>query len=235
MTTTLPRFVPTAENMYVISYPEHVGAEYDFSAIRHHSHVCQRKGEFEKACNMRYEAFKKLMDLIPDEDEVVLDWDDEPSQEVLKLIGDCSIDQYLVGDFEMAAGMMEMLLDLDPEDHLEITKPLAYCYVALEEYELFDEVVNDISDKYPEKEILKMWSEFRKTGRIPSGEFIYFKKNFPVFYREFTADDHAVSPEYLQDIERDHPSKETLARELWLQTEHLWAQFPGFIEALKAC
>ena len=233
--TTTPRFVPTAENMYVISYPEHPGEGYDFSAIWRHSHVCQRKGEVEKACNMRYEAFKKLMDLIPDEDEVVLDWEDEASCEVLKLIRDCSIDQFLVGDFEMAAGMMEMLLDLDPEDHLEITKPLAYCYVALEEYELFDEVVNDISDKYPEKEILKMWSEFRKTGSIPSGEFIYFRKNFPVFYHEFIAEDHAVSDTYLQDIEGEHPSKEALARELWLQTEHLWAQFPGFIEALKAC
>ncbi len=221
--------------MYVISYPEHPGEGYDFSAIWRHSHVCQRKGEVEKACNMRYEAFKKLMDLIPDEDEVVLDWEDEASCEVLKLIRDCSIDQFLVGDFEMAAGMMEMLLDLDPEDHLEITKPLAYCYVALEEYELFDEVVNDISDKYPEKEILKMWSEFRKTGSIPSGEFIYFRKNFPVFYHEFIAEDHAVSDTYLQDIEGEHPSKEALARELWLQTEHLWAQFPGFIEALKAC
>lgn len=233
--TTTPRFTPTAENMYVISYPEQIREGYDFSAILGHSHVCQRKGEVEKACNMRYDAFKKLMDLVPDEDEVVLDWEDEASRTVLRLISDSSIDHFLVGDFEMAAGMMEMLLDLDPEDHLEITKPLAYCYVALEEYELFDEVVNDISDKYPEKEILKMWSEFRKTDRIPSGEFIHFKKNFPVFYREFIAEDHAVSTDYLQDIEGEHPSKQTLARELWLQTEHLWTQFPGFIEALKAC
>ena len=232
--TTTPRFTPTAENMYVISYPERTQEGYDFSAILNHSHVCQRKGEVEKACNMRYDAFKKLVDLIPDEDEVVLDWEDDASRAVLKLIGDSSIDHFLVGDFEMAAGMMEMVLDLDPEDHLEITKPLAYCYVALEEYELFDEVVNDISDKNPEKEILKMWSEFRKTNRIPTGEFIYFKKNFPVFYNEFVSDDHGVSTGYLQDLEGEHPSKQTLARELWLQTEHLWAQFPGFIEALKA-
>lgn len=36
--------------------------------------------------------------------------------------------------------------------------------MALAEYELFDEIVNDISDKYPEKEILKMWSEYRQTN-----------------------------------------------------------------------
>lgn len=232
--TATPRLIPTPENLFVIDYPESIREGYDFAAIWNNSHECQRKGEVEKACNMRYDAFKKLMELIPDEDEVVLDWEDDSSRTVLKLIGDCAIDQFLVGDFEMAAGMMEMLLDLDPEDHLEITKPLAYCYVALEEYELFDEVINDISDKYPEKEILKMWSEFRKTNRIPSGEFIYFKKNFPIFYREFISDDHAVSVGYLQDIEGEHPSKQALARELWLQTEHLWSRFPGFIEALKA-
>ncbi len=228
-----PRFTPTAENMYVIAYDEQTPAEFDFAAILSASHACQRKGEVEKACNMRYEAFKRLIDLIPDEDEVVVDWEDESSRTALRLIGDSAIDHFLVGDFELASGMMEMLLDLDPEDHLEITKPLAYCYVALEEHDFFDEVINDISDKSPEKEILKMWSEFRKTGRIPEGELIHFKKNFPVYHKEFTAEEHPVSTGYLQEIESERPSKGSLAREMWLQTEHLWTQFPGFIEALK--
>lgn len=229
-----PRFIPTAENMYVIAYPDPVPAEYDFAAIFSGSQACQRKGEVETACNMRYEAFKRLVDLIPDEDEVVLDWEDEGSRMVLRVIGASAIDHFLVGDFELAAGMMEMLLDLDPEDHLEITKPLAYCYIALGEQELFDEVLNDISDKSPEKEILKMWSEFRRTGAIPAGELIHFKRNFPLYYKEFIAGEHPVSTGYLQDIESEHPSKGALARETWLQTEHLWVQFPGFIEALGA-
>ena len=143
------------------------------------------------------------------------------------------IDHFLVGDFEMAAGLFEMELDMDPEDHLEATKPLAYCYVALGEYESFDEIVDDISDKYPEKEILKLWSEFRRTGRLPSGEMIHFRKSFPVFYAEFTSDKHEITPDYLADIESERPSREAQARELWLQTEHLWTQFPGFVEALK--
>ena len=134
----------------------------------------------------------------------------------------------------MAAGLMEMLLDLDPEDHLEATTPLAFSYVALEEYELFGEVINDISDKYPEKEILKLWSEFRQTGALPQGELIHFKKSFPVFYAEFIANHHEITAEYLTDIESEKPTRQTLARELWLQTEHLWHLFPGFIEALSA-
>lgn len=228
-----PQFVPTADNAFVISYPDKLDKEYDFPAILSYSKVCERKGEIEKACNLRCDAVKRIIDLIPDEDEIVLDWDDEENHVVLNLLRGSAIDHFLIGDFEMAAGLMEMTLDLDPEDHLETTKPLAFCYVALGEYELFDEVLNDISDKYPEKEILKMWSEFRQKNEIPAGELIHFKRNFPVFYAEFKAAEHPVSAAYLADIDSEHPTREALARELWLQTEHLWNQFPGFIEALQ--
>ena len=54
-----------------------------------------------------------------------------------------------------------------------------------------------------------------------------------MFYAEFKAAEHPVSAAYLADIDSEHPSREALARELWLQTEHLWNQFPGFIEALQ--
>lgn len=160
-----PRFIPTAENTYVISYPSH-GSDYpyDFAAILAQSRRCEREGDVERACNLRYDGIKKLIDLIPDEDEIWLDWEDRGNQAVLELLKGSAIDHFLVGDFEMAAGLFEMELDMDPEDHLEATKPLAYCYVALGEYESFDEIVDDISDKYPEKEILKLWSEFRRTA-----------------------------------------------------------------------
>jgi len=62
---------------------------------------------------------------------------------------------------------------------------------------------------------------------------IHKKKSFPVCYAEFTSNVHEVTPEYLADIESEKPLRQTLARELWLQTEHLWTQFPGFIEALR--
>ena len=179
-----PQFVPTAENTYVISYPIHgTDAAYDFAAILARSRTCERQGDVEQACNLRYEGVKKLMDLIPDEDEVQLDWEEEENQSVLELLKRSAIDHFLVGDFE--------------------------------------------------KEILKLWSEFRQTGSLPAGELIHFKKSFPVFYAEFTSNVHEVTPEYLADIESEKPLRQTLARELWLQTEHLWAQFPGFIEALR--
>lgn len=232
----VPKFEPTANNSYIISYPSRDDGhdyEYDFATILAMSHDYEREGEVERACNLRFDAFQHLVEIMPDNDEITLEWENEDNQAVMELIRSTSIDHFLVGDFEMAAGMMEMLLDLDPEDHLEATKPLAYCYVALGEYELFDEIIDDISDKYPEKEILKLWSEFKCKGSIPAGELIHLKKSFPVVYAEFIAAEHPVSKEYLSDIESTRPSKESQARELWLQTEHLWSQDPKFIEALK--
>ena len=72
---SLPQFVPTADNTFVIAYPETVDERYDFPAILSRSKAYERKGEIEKACNLRYDAVKRIIDLIPDEDEIVLDWD----------------------------------------------------------------------------------------------------------------------------------------------------------------
>lgn len=231
-----PQFIPTADNMYVIAYPEtpENGESFDFAAILAHSHNLEAREEIQRACNVRFEAFQRLMEWLPEDEELVLDWEQEENQAVLELVYATAIDHALAGDFDMATGMLELLLDMDPEDHLEGTKPLAYCYVALEEYELFDEISDDISDKFADKVILKMWSEWRRVGQIPAGEVIFFRRNFPLVYREFIADQHPITSEYLSDIESPRPSKEAAAREIWLQSEHLWVTFPEFIEALKS-
>ena len=77
-----------------------------------------------------------------------------------RLIHASAIDHFLINDFEMSTAMLELLLELDPEDHLEAIILLAFNYLAMEEYELFDEVSNDISDKYACKEVLTMWAAF---------------------------------------------------------------------------
>lgn len=224
---------PTPQDCYRIDYPAgERGFTFEKAWLR--SQEQEAAGEIEAACNTRYEAFQRLADLIPEEGETELEWEDEHNQNAMFILNSSAIDHFLIGDFEMCAAMLEMLLELDPEDHLEATKLLAYSYVALGEYELFDEVVNDISDKYADKEVLKLWAEFRRNGRLPEGELFHFRRNFAVYYREFVSDVHPVSEEYLKDVESPRPSREALARELWLQTEHLWTLFPGFIEALKA-
>ena len=173
------------------------------------------------------------MESIPDDEEITLEWDCVENQNVLLLINYSAIDHFLVGDFEMCAAMLELILELDPEDHLEATKRLAYSYIAIEEYELYDEIINDISDKHVDKELLSIWSEYRRTGKIAEGEMIRFKRSFKAYYEEFRLAEHPVTDEYLNDIESERPSKESLARELWLQTEHLWTLHPDFISELK--
>ena len=105
--------------------------------------------------------------------------------------------------------------------------------IAMEEYESFDDIINDVNDKYIDKVILTLWSEFRRTGTLPHGEVVRLRSRFRPYYDEFLAGEHPVSDAYLQEIRAERPSKEALARELWLQTEHLWSLFPGFVEALR--
>lgn len=224
---------PTAENTYRIFYAEdRDGVTVDFGRELERSQELEKHGDIEGACNVRYGALQQLMELIPDSTDIELDWDDRNSRDAMLIISYSAIDHFLLGDFEMSAAMLEMLLELDPEDHLDASKMLAYAYVALEEWELFDEVINDVNDKYPDKYILVLWSEFRRTGKLPEGELRHFNRNFKPYYDEFTAAEHPVDDEYFTDIRSDRPSKKALARELWIQTEHLWKLYPGFTEAL---
>ena len=111
--------------------------------------------------------------------------------------------------------------------------PLAYTYLAMEEYDSFDEVINDVNDKFADKVVPRLWSEFRRTGKIDAGELNRLRNHFAPYYAEFISPEHPVDSKYFADISGERPTKEALARELWLQTEHLWQLFPGFIEAVR--
>lgn len=164
---------------------------------------------------------------------MILEWEDPNTRAALEVIHASAIDHFLINDFEMSTAMLELLLELDPEDHLEAIILLAFNYLAMEEYELFDEVSNDISDKYACKEVLTMWAAFRRSGRIPEGDAIRFRTRFAPYFAEFTADEHPADGQYLEDIESERPSVQAQARELWLRTENLWTLFPDFIAALR--
>lgn len=223
---------PTSEDTFRIIYEsEAQGATLEAEIQR--AARQEEQGDIEGACNTRFHAVQQFTELIPEDIVVELDWEWEPNQSALLLVSLSAIDHFLAGDFEMSAAMLEMMLDLDPEDHLGATTRLALSYVALEEWELLDEIIDDISDKYPEKEIVKMWSEFRRTGSVPAGEIAHFRKAFPEHWAEFTATEHPVDERYKGDMSREKPSRAALARALWIETEHLWSAFPGFSEALR--
>ena len=207
---------------------------YDFSRVLRHSRELQQAGRVEEACNERFQAFQRLAELIPEQEEVILEWNHRNSRAALELIEASAIDHFLINDFEMSAALLEMLLELDPEDHLEGSELLAFDYLAMDEQELFDEVINDISDKCASRELLLLWSAYRRDGRLPQGELQRFRTRFAPYFAEFTAAEHPADEAFLRDIESEHPSVAAQARELWLKTENLWVLWPGFIEALRA-
>ncbi len=207
---------------------------YDFAKILAHSRELQLAGDVAGACESRFQAFQRLAGLIPDDEPVNLEWNHRNSRAALELIHASAIDHFLIDDFEMSAAMLEMLLDLDPEDHLEGSELLAFDYLAMDEDELFDEVINDVPDKSASRELLLLWSAYKRDGKLPEGELKRFKNRFTPFFAEFTAQEHPADAAYLCDIESERPTVAAQARELWLRTENLWVLWPGFIEALRA-
>lgn len=206
---------------------------YDFVRVLARARDMQTSGDVEGACNERFRAFQRLAELIPEDEEVVLEWNHRNSQAALELIHASAVDHFLINDFEMSAALLEMLLELDPEDHLEGSELLAFDYLAMDEQELFDEVINDVSDKSAAREVLLLWASFRRDGTLPEGELKRFRSRFAPWLAEFVAAEHPADEAYLRDIESERPSVAAQARELWLRTENLWALWPGFIETLK--
>lgn len=206
---------------------------FNFGKILARTREMQTAGDVEGACNERFQAFQRLAGLIPDDEEVNLEWNHANSRAALELILASAIDHFLINDFEMSAALLEMLLELDPEDHLEASQLLAFDYLAMDEQELFDEVINDVPDKSAGRELLLLWAGYRRDRRLPEGELKRFREHFAPFFAEFTADAHPADEAYLRDIEGERPSAGAQARELWLQTENLWVLWPGFIDALR--
>lgn len=207
--------------------------DYDFRKILARSRRMQSEGDVEGACNLRFLAFQRLAGLLPEGEEVNLEWNHSNTRAALETVHASAIDHFLINDFELSAALLEMLLELDPEDHLEGSVLLAFDYLAMDEQELFDEVLNDVPDKYASRAVLLLWSAFRRTGKLPEGELKRFRTKFAPYYDEFTAAQHLADETYLRDIESERPSQRAQARELWLQTENLWLLWPGFIAALR--
>lgn len=80
------------------------------------SHEEERRGDFRSACSERYEAFRLIVDVLPEDEAVELDRNHANTRAGLEIIYGSTIDNYLAGDFELAAAQAEMLLDCDPED-----------------------------------------------------------------------------------------------------------------------
>lgn len=208
------------------------GGDKDFGAELARSRRAEQEGEFEEACEIRFAAVQELVELLPEDEPIELDWEDRATRDAVVLLYSSAVDFFLVGDWEMAAAQLEMVLDVDSDDHMEATTLLAFVYIAMGEWESFDDILADLADKSPEKSILILWNDFVRTGKINDKELSALKRFHAAYWREWTAAEHPADGRYLADISSERPSKEAQARELWLQTEHLWGHNMPFIEAL---
>lgn len=220
---------PTAEQTFELEG----SGRWNFLKRQRHAVDLQQRGEVEAACEERYQAVQALEEALPDEEEINLDWSHVNSRAALEILFSSAVDHLLIGDWELSAALMEWLLELDPEDHLGAIEQLAWLYVQMEEYELFEEVLPDLSEKSPERWILVSWAAFRRTGELPTEALAMLQGRFAPYLREWMAAEHPTDPAYLREINSDRPSHAALARDLWLRTEPFWALNGDFIEALR--
>ena len=225
-TTRRPELMPTPDQTFEIR-------RGDFARRLAESRRTEREGDVERACEMRFESFRRIAALLPEEEECILEWNDADTRAAIETIYASAVDHFLIDDFDTAAGMCELLLEVDPEDHCEATVLAAQCYAALDEYDSFEAVMADIPENAPIRAVLTMFVSYRREGVVPRELADEFRRRFSQYHAEFTAAEHPADAEYLRDIESANPSVAAQARELWLRTENLWRLHPDFPDALN--
>lgn len=206
-----------------------------YNFVRHKERVDKlvAEGKYAEACEARYEAFQVVMEALPEDEAMPLRWEHANSRAAVSIIYGSAVDHFRIGDVEMAMAQLEMVLECDPEDHFESINLLALCYVAMQEWEAFDDIVIDLTEKSADAVVARLWASYRREGSVDKALLALLKSRFKAFYSELIATEHPDDEAFRRDISSERPSQGAEAREWWLLTEPLWSEFPEFIEALK--
>lgn len=192
----------------------------------------EEEGNFEDACDIRYQAFQQIVDALPEDDTIELDFSHANTRAAIEIIYGSAVDNFLTGDVELAAAQLELLLECDSEDHIEATPQLALCYIALEEWECLEEILPDLGDKSAFRPLIESLAEYARTGKV-SDEKLTALRRHRHLCEELRASEHTADEAYLKDISSERPTQQALAREIYLRCEPLFAQYEGFIQALQ--
>lgn len=224
-----PIFNPTSEQCFELE------AQGIYNFVRHKEGIDRlvKEGRYSEACERRYEAFQLLAEALPEDEAMPLSWEHNNSRAALSILYGSAVDHFRIGDLEMSMAQLELLLECDPEDHFEGVNLLALCYIATEEWEAFDDLVIDLTDKSAEAVVARLWASLRRDGRLDGDLVRLLKSRHKAFYAELTATDHPADEAFRRDIASERPSQGAEAREWWLLTEPLWCEFPELIEALQ--
>lgn len=225
-----PRFNPTAEQLFELE-PDH---GFNFIRRKERIDALVAEGRFSEACEARYDAFMLLAEALPDDEPMPLRWEHANSRAAISILYGSAMDHFRIGDLEMCMAQLELLLDIDPEDHFESINLLALCYVAYEEWESFDDLALDLSDKSAEAVVAKLWALHRRDGKMDRDTLAILRRSHVAYYDELRMTEHPADDNFKRDIASERPSQRALAREWWLMTEPLWQEYSDFVEALRA-
>ena len=223
------QFNPTADQMFELEGR----GRYNF--VRHNEVISAlvKEGRYDEACEARYEAFQLLVEALPEDEAMPLRWEHANSRAAVSVLYGSAVDHFRIGDLEMAMAQLELLLDCDPEDHFEGVNLLALCYVAMEEWDLFDDLLIDLTDKSAEAVIARLWASYRSSGEVDKTLLSLLKSRHKAYYEELCLEEHPDDDAFRRDIESERPSQRAEAREWWLLTEPLWREFSEFLAAIK--
>ena len=223
------KFNPTPDQTFELEG----SGKYNF--VKHHNTVEKlvAEGRYNEACEARYEAFQLLADILPEDEAMPLRWEHANSRAAIAILYGSAVDHFRIGDLEMTMALLEMLLECDPEDHFEGVNLLALCYIATEEWDAFDDLLIDLTDKSAEAVIARLWAKFRECGEIDGTLLSLLRSRHKAYYAELLATEHPDDEAFRKDISSERPSASAEAREWWLLTEPLWSEFPEFIDKLK--
>ena len=225
-----PIFNPTSEQSFELE------GQGIYNFVKHKEGIDRlvSEGRYSEACERRYEAFQLLADALPEEEAMPLRWEHSNSRAAIAILYGSAVDHFRIGDLEMSMAQLELLLECDPEDHFEGVNLLALCYIAAEEWEAFDELVIDLTDKSAEAVVARLWASFERDGKLDMELVKLLRSRHKYFYDELVSDEHLDDEKFRKDIASERPSQSAEAREWWLLTEPLWSEFPEFVRALKA-
>ena len=225
-----PIFNPTSEQCFELE------AQGIYNFIRHKESVDRlvKEGRYNEACERRYEAFQLLAEALPEDEAMPLCWEHNNSRAAISILYGSAVDHFRIGDLEMSMAQLELLLECDPEDHFEGVNLLALCYIATEEWEAFDDLVIDLTDKSAEAVIARLWASFERNGGMDKELLKLLRTRHKHYYEELIAAEHPDDEAFCRDIASDRPTPTAEAREWWLLTEPLWREFPEFIYKLKS-
>lgn len=243
------KFTPLGGDLHCVSYSKPASAvnpnmsvfdlnkiikkePYNIKAYITLSQKLMDQDEMFEACQVRYEGAHYAFSSLPEEEYIEFDWEDcEENRDFLTLLYLSGCDSYYFGEWDTATTFLEMALELDPEDHLDVTSFLPWCYAAIKEWELLEELETDMTISPMESVLLKAWIAFQKGENQNLSTQI--GKASPELLAELRATDHPLDDAFLKDIDSQRPAPTSLARELWMKTASIWNAFPEFIEKLR--